>query len=245
MNQDLRDKIKAATEATGASKPDIVALLQLVDQHYDRMEATITQSLQTSAPVEAIFDSVTDALLSVGENGIIRNCNKVCANHFRQDTDALIGSPIENLLPAAKGKDIGSFLKPFLTSLEDTTMYVANGELEARRHNGDAFTVEINGSKLEMASGIVYVLSLRDVTGRKQAERVLKDNEERYRALVENAPEAIIVWDVDANRFVDANDNACLLFNLSRRRLMTVGPEAISPPKQPDGQPSFLSLIHI
>ena len=47
-------------------------------------------------------------------------------------------------------------------------------------------------------------------------------NEERYRALVENAPEAIIVFDVDNNRFTDANDNACTLFNLSRSRLLTV-----------------------
>ena len=63
MRQDLRDKIKAATEASAISKPDFVALLKLIDQHYDKMEATITESLQTQtfsatdAPIEAIFDS--------------------------------------------------------------------------------------------------------------------------------------------------------------------------------------------
>ena len=45
--------------------------------------------------------------------------------------------------------------------------------------------------------------------------------------------------DVDANRFVDANDKACQLFNLSRTRLLRVGPEAISPATQSDGTPSF------
>ena len=79
MEQDLRDRIRAATEESGITRPDFIALLKLIDQHYDRMEATITQSLQsqTLTPLEAIFDSVTEALLSVGEDGIVRKCNKV------------------------------------------------------------------------------------------------------------------------------------------------------------------------
>ena len=66
MQGDLRDKIKAATEESGITKPDFLALLKLIDQHYDKMEATITQSLQTQTqtPIEAIFDSVTE---EVGE----------------------------------------------------------------------------------------------------------------------------------------------------------------------------------
>jgi PAS domain S-box-containing protein len=71
------------------------------------------------------------------------------------------------------------------------------------------------------------------------AEKTLKENEERYRALVENAPEAIVVLDVERNVFSDANENACNLFNMSRARLLSVGPKAISPRMQPDGTPSF------
>jgi hypothetical protein len=45
MDRDLRDRIRKATESSGIEKADFVELLRLVDQHYDRMEATITQSL--------------------------------------------------------------------------------------------------------------------------------------------------------------------------------------------------------
>jgi hypothetical protein len=89
MQKDLRDKIRAATEASAITKPDFVELLSLIDQHYDKMEATITQSVKTathsntSAPIEAIFDSVTEALLSVSADGVIRNCNKVCTRYFK------------------------------------------------------------------------------------------------------------------------------------------------------------------
>ena len=84
MHGDLRDQIKAATEESGVTKLDFIALLKLIDSHYDKMEATITQSFhtQTQTPIEAIFDNVTDALLSVGDDGTIRNCNKVCSRYF-------------------------------------------------------------------------------------------------------------------------------------------------------------------
>ena len=61
MHKDLREKIKQATEESGIEKPDFVELLSLIDAHYDKMEATITQSLTTTTPIEAIFDSVAEA----------------------------------------------------------------------------------------------------------------------------------------------------------------------------------------
>jgi two-component system cell cycle sensor histidine kinase/response regulator CckA len=78
----------------------------------------------------------------------------------------------------------------------------------------------------------------RDITGQKAAELALRDSEARYRTLVENAPEAIVVLDVDSWRFVDVNANACLLFGLSREELLTREPLGLSPLTQPDGRPS-------
>jgi two-component system, cell cycle sensor histidine kinase and response regulator CckA len=70
------------------------------------------------------------------------------------------------------------------------------------------------------------------------AVRALRESEERYRILVENAPEAIVVLDGETARFVDCNENALRLFRLSRAELLERGPTDLSPPRQPDGQPS-------
>ncbi|MGB5578044.1 MAG: PAS domain S-box protein, partial [Woeseiaceae bacterium] len=244
MQQDLRERIRAATEESGITKPAFVELLRLVSQHYDKMEATITQSVQSrvlhdNTPIEAIFDSVTDALLTVGANGVIRNCNKVCASYFGIPKNKLIGSEIATILPEARGQSLAKFLSRFMTSVDDTRVESDGFPVQAMRAGSEPFVSEIRASKLDINERPVFVISLRDVTDRKQAESVLRENEERYRALVENAPEAIIVLDVDEQRFTDANDNACTLFNLSRARLLKVGPEAISPKMQPDGTPSF------
>ena len=239
MHKDLRDKIRRATEESGIEKPDFIELLHLIDQHYDQMEATITQSLTNTTPIEAIFDSVTEALFTVSESGIVCNCNKVCAHYFALTRDQLIGSKVEHVLPALQGRSVADFLQPFLSDIDDSNVNVEGGQVRALRASGEEFLAEISASRLQAGDGHIFVISLRDVTGRQAAEEALKQNEERYRALIENAPEAIVVLDVDEGRFVDANDQACELFNLSRKRLLAVGPEAVSPETQPDGTPSF------
>jgi PAS domain S-box-containing protein len=66
----------------------------------------------------------------------------------------------------------------------------------------------------------------------------LRESEQRYRTLVEHAPEAIVVLDLDQGRFVDLNANAERLFGMSREELLRVGPAEVSPPLQPGGRPS-------
>ncbi len=64
----------------------------------------------------------------------------------------------------------------------------------------------------------------------------LQESEERFRALIEQAPEAILVRDVDTGLFVDANRNAEKLFGCSREELLKCGPDRFYPSSQPDNR---------
>jgi len=63
-------------------------------------------------------------------------------------------------------------------------------------------------------------------------------SEDRYRALLECAPEAIVVLDVEDGSFWRVNQRAVTLFGLPRDQLDRLGLSALSPPRQPDGRPS-------
>jgi PAS domain S-box-containing protein len=70
------------------------------------------------------------------------------------------------------------------------------------------------------------------------ANQSLRESEQRYRTLVEHAPEAIVVLDLDVGRFDDVNQNAERMFGMCRQELLRVGPVEVSPMFQPDGRPS-------
>jgi PAS domain S-box-containing protein len=71
-----------------------------------------------------------------------------------------------------------------------------------------------------------------NLTDLQRAEAALRESEERYRALVEHAPEAIMVLDVELDRFVDANAHAEKLFGFSREKLLSMGPLDFCPDHQ-------------
>lgn len=79
---------------------------------------------------------------------------------------------------------------------------------------------EIDDSGAKLGAICVQV----NLTDLRRAEDALRESAERYRVLVEHAPEAITVLDVDLDRFVDANAHAEKLFGYTREQLLGMGP---------------------
>ncbi len=91
------------------------------------------------------------------------------------------------------------------------------------------------GDDGESKGAICVEIDLSDI---QRAEAALRESEERYRALVEHAPEAIMVLDVDKGLFVDANAHAEKLFGYPRERLLTMGPLDFCSEHQANGRAS-------
>jgi diguanylate cyclase (GGDEF)-like protein/PAS domain S-box-containing protein len=190
-----------------------------------------------SAVLHSILDNVKDPILSVGPDGIVQEANGAVARLLDLAVEDIVGANVARFIPQLVPA------RPMLDALADrvadTFVDAAPELIEAQRKDGTPLTVEVTVSRAGFGPSLCFVLCMRDVTERLHDEQALRESEARYRALVENAPEAIVVLDVDRNVFVEVNDNAVKLFRVPREELLRLGPDALCPEFQSDGLPSI------
>jgi len=111
------------------------------------------------------------------------------------------------------------------------------------RQDGTRSFVECSMSVVrdDRAEITMLVFESRDVTERVRAHEALLLSGARYRTLIESAPEAIVVLDMETGKFVDSNQKACELFGVSVTGLRDLGPLEVSTPVQPDGRESTVA----
>lgn len=135
------------------------------------------------------------------------------------------------------------------------------------RKDGTVFDSEHCVTPIHDGNGEIssHVCVVRDITERKRAEEQLKELNDslelrisqaveelrqkdavlasQNKLLIDLAPEAIIVYDTDLDRIVDANAKAEQLFGFSRDILLTTSPLLYYTQAQPDGRPVEASFF--
>ncbi|HLX72312.1 MAG TPA: PAS domain S-box protein, partial [Verrucomicrobiae bacterium] len=129
-------------------------------------------------------------------------------------------------------------------------------EWMAKRYDGELLPLEVWLSPMRLGDRLLLVSVSRDISERKRTERELLElsqalerrvtertaalttSEARFRALVEHAPEAIVVFDGDTGRFLFGNEHAGTLYGVPMERLTELTPADVSPELQPNGRRS-------
>ncbi|MGE5642495.1 MAG: PAS domain S-box protein, partial [Byssovorax cruenta] len=78
-------------------------------------------------------------------------------------------------------------------------------ETSYRRKDGTSFPVEVNARMLQQEHGELLVASVRDITERNNAEKALRESEERFRKVFQSSPIAICITTLEEGRLLDAN----------------------------------------
>ncbi len=114
--------------------------------------------------------------------------------------------------------------------------YVMPGTFRHLRKDGTELDVVISVFAVRFGGRPARLVQIVDVTPDRRAFVSLLRAEEKFRALFENAYDAVAL--VRSGRFVECNSRTEELFGRPRERFLGHGPHELSPPLQPDGRDS-------
>jgi PAS domain S-box-containing protein len=174
-----------------------------------------------AADFGAVLDAAPDAMLMVDQQGRIVVANIQCEQIFGYPPAELIGQKIEILVPPRfRAKHPGH--RSGYSSGDPKVRPMGVGlELYGLRKNGTEFPVEISLSPVETPQGRMVISAIRDVTARKTSE-------DKFRALLESAPDAMVIVD-QRGKIVLINSRTEELFGYARQELLGYSVEVLIP----------------
>ncbi len=180
------------------------------------------------------------AIIGKTLDSIVTSWNAGATRLFGYRAAEMIGQSIARIIPADRlGEEdrilerlrAGETLEPF--------------ETKRVAKDGRVLDVSISVAPIKNALGAIVGASkvLRDISLRRKAEDALRASQERFRTMVEDAPDAILLYDVDKDRYVAANKAVERLFGVSRDELLQYDPQRVSASEQPGAAPGPVLVL--
>ena len=166
----------------------------------------------------AILEHIEEGYYEVDLRGNITFCNDHLCKILGYPRNELLGSNNRRYMDAVSAERVfETFNHVFLSGEPSKSL---NWELI--RKDGSARTVEISVSLVRNTKGepAGFRGILRDVTEKKLAEEALRESEEKYRELVDNAPAGIYEVDFIQRKFVTVNDVMCEYTGYTKEELL-------------------------
>ncbi len=166
-----------------------------------------------SERLATVMRYANDIILLLDDQGRIVEANERALAAYGYTLAEMQALPVGGLRPAKAADNLARQLDGLLHAQG------AHFETIHRRKDGREFPVEVSGCAVEIG-GRRYGLGIyRDISERRAAEAALRASEEKFRAYVEQAADALFVHDL-TGRILDVNRQACASNGFSREELL-------------------------
>jgi two-component system sensor histidine kinase/response regulator len=146
----------------------VLALYQDISERVRAAEAL----RQAEEKYRGILESAPEAMVIIDHSGKIVLVNSQAEELFQYKREELAGMPVENLVPE-RLREVHTGQRAYFSHQPRARAMAAGVDLHARRRDGYEFPAEISLSPLETASGMLVIVTIRDIAERRQAEREL------------------------------------------------------------------------
>ncbi len=171
----------------------------------------------------SVIDAAPDAMLIVDGEGVITLANRQANDLFGTSREALVGSSVDELLPAEVRSRHRAHRLRFKAEPSVRPMGV-DLLLQAQRVDGRQFPVEVSLSPLNDGSQSV-VVAVRDVSARVATE----DQMRRVLRTLDAMDDAVFIMDSTTFRFTYVNEGAARQLGYSRDELVGMSPMHVNP----------------
>jgi PAS domain S-box-containing protein len=185
-----------------------------------KVRKLVASSQSSEQGFKALLQSAPDAMVVVNRSGTIMLVNSQTEQIFGYREQELLGHPVEMLIPKRfteghPGQRTSFFADPRVRSMGQGL------ELFALRKNGTEFPVEISLSPFRREGELLVIGAIRDISFRRHAE-------EKFRGLMESAPDAMIIVD-GSGKIAVVNSQTEKLFGYRRAELVGEQVEILLP----------------
>jgi PAS domain S-box-containing protein len=184
--------------------------------------------MQHSQLASGLLEAAPDAIVGVSAAGVIVLVNAQAERLFGYPRDELLGQRLEVLVSDSARARHPQHRADFAADPSPRPMG-PDMDLAARRRDGTEFQAEISLSAIGTGDAMIISAAVRDVTARKRAE-------EKFRGLLEAAPDAIVGVSADGV-IVLVNAQTERLFGYRRAELLGERLELLVPESARAGHP--------
>ncbi len=210
----VRSELLAAAALAGVLAGGL-ALLLLYRQ--DQRRIVVDRELRSAnAHVNELVESAMDPIITVDERQRIVTFNAAAEAVFRRSRLAVIGQPLEMLIPERLRAGHRAHIDRFAATGVTSRRMGAHAVLTALRADGAEFPIEASISQHAQDGRMRFTVILRDVSERVRAEERMQRSEARLRGILDSAMDAIITVD-EAQKVVLFNAAAEAMFGCRDR----------------------------
>ena len=138
-----------------------------------------------------ILQIAEDAIVSIDQNQEITFFNLKAEQVFGYAAEDVIGKPMTMLLPNRLRQTHGAHVRAFGESKVPSKLMSQRGEVSGLRKDGEIFPIEASITSVHVHGTPTFTAHIRDITAQKAAQSALVESELRFRAIFDNAYEAI------------------------------------------------------
>ncbi len=203
--REAEEEARRSNEELSASNEELQATieeLESINEQFEQQNSELLQAREELSRQDAMLRNillVAPVGLGFIKDRLLEWSNSAFGDMFGYDNDEIRGKSPGIFYPTTD--DYKSALREMTGQILEKGR--ASFDVKGRRKDGSPIDVHINSVPFEKGrfdSGVVF--AALDITEQKRAEAALRENEEKYRILMENMTDSVWVLDLDTMAFV-------------------------------------------